>query len=192
MSPRAQSARVRLRNPRSCRCAIASRMSCIKSLVVGDVDFRQQHRAQRLARLDQMMQIGARIVARRRPGALLVERARIVGMAGVAQVDLAEPRERHAVAAVPGRHHAVEHVDAARHRFQHVVRRADAHQIARPVRRQDRRRPPRSWRASPPAARRPRARRSRSRESRSRSAPARAGLAQAPARRRPATMPNSM
>ena len=59
---------------------------------------------------------------------------RIVGVAGVAQIDLAEPGERHAVTAVAGRHHAIEHVDAARHRLQHVLGRADAHQIARPIR----------------------------------------------------------
>ena len=44
------------------------------------------------------------------------------------------------MAAVARRHHAVEHVDAARDRFEDVVGRADAHQIARPVGRQLRRR----------------------------------------------------
>ena len=53
----------------------------------------------------------------------------------------------------------------------HVVRRADAHQIARPLRRQHAARSPRRSRASPPAARRPRARRWRSRRSRCRPAP---------------------
>ena len=89
--------------------------------------------------LHQMMQIGARIVARRRPCAFLVERPRIVGVAGVAQIDLAEAGERHAVAPVAGRHHAVEHVDAARHRLQQILGRADAHQVARAIRRQRRR-----------------------------------------------------
>ncbi len=60
-------------------------------------------------------------------------------MARVAQIDLAQPRKRHAVTAVPGRHHAIEHVDAARHRLQQIFRRADAHQIARAIRRQHRR-----------------------------------------------------
>ena len=60
-------------------------------------------------------------------------------MARVAQVDRTEPRKRHAVTAVPGRHHAIEHVDAARDRLQDVLGRADTHQIARPVRRQERR-----------------------------------------------------
>ena len=60
-------------------------------------------------------------------------------MPRIAQVDLAEPGERHAVTAIAGRHHAIEHVDAARDRFQHVIGRADAHQIARPILRQDRR-----------------------------------------------------
>ena len=61
-------------------------------------------------------------------------------MARIGEIDGAEAREGHAVAAVAGRHHAVEHVDAARDRFQQIMRRADAHQIARAVRRQRRRR----------------------------------------------------
>src|SRR6516165_1447272 len=71
-----------------------------QALVISDVDFRQQHRAQRLTRFDEVLQIGARIITRRRPRTLLIERSWIVGMAGIAQVDLAEPRERHAVSAV--------------------------------------------------------------------------------------------
>ena len=65
--------------------------------------------------------------------ARLVQRPRIVGMAGVAQIDLAEAGKRHAVAAVTGRHHAIEHVDAARDRFQQILGRADAHQVARAI-----------------------------------------------------------
>ena len=55
-------------------------------------------------------------------------------MAGVAQIDLAEAGERHAVAPVAGRHHAIEHVDAARDRLHQILGRADAHQIARAIR----------------------------------------------------------
>ncbi len=60
----------------------------------------------------------------------------IGGVTGVLQVDRAEPAEREAMPAVAGRHHAVEHVDAARHRLHQVVGRADAHEVARLVRRQ--------------------------------------------------------
>src|SRR6516165_8878490 len=71
-----------------------------QALVISDVDLRQQHRPQRLARSDEVMQIGARIAARGRPRTFLIERSRIVGMAGIAQVDLAEPCERHAVPSI--------------------------------------------------------------------------------------------
>ena len=75
-------------------------------------------------------------------------------------------------------------------RLQEVVRRADAHQIARPVGRQQRRPPSRSCPASPPAARRPRARRWHSR--RSRCPRARAPRRRAASRSSPPwTMPNS-
>ena len=100
-----------------------------QALVIGDVDFRQQHRPQRLARPDKVMQVGARITARRWPRALFVERPWIVSMSGVAQIDLAEPRIRHPVTAVARRHHAIEHVDAARDGLQNIFGRADTHQI---------------------------------------------------------------
>ena len=80
-----------------------------------------------------MMQVGARIGARRRVGARLVERARVVAVARVVEVDRAEARERRAVAAVTGRQHAVEHIDAALDRLEQIVRHADAHEIARPI-----------------------------------------------------------
>jgi len=102
---------------------------------------------------------------------------RIVGVAGVAQVDLTEPRERHPVAPVAGRHHAIEHIDAARDRLQDVLGRAERPSDIAGAPWAGSARPPRSSRASPIAVRRPRVRRSRSRENRSRQAP-RAGTAQ--------------
>ncbi len=54
-------------------------------------------------------------------------------MAGIAKIDLAEPGEGLAVAAVAGRHDAVEHVDAAGDRREQVVGRADAHEVMRLV-----------------------------------------------------------
>ena len=56
-------------------------------LIVGEIDLRQQHGAEHLVGADEMMQIGARIIARRRARALLVERARVLGMARIAQID---------------------------------------------------------------------------------------------------------
>src|SRR5690606_15005735 len=46
-------------------------------LVIGDVDPAHQHRAEYLSRLDEMVEIGAAVVARRRAGAFRIERARI-------------------------------------------------------------------------------------------------------------------
>ncbi len=85
-----------------------------------------------------MMQIGAAVVARCRAIRFRIERAMIVGMACIAQIHLAEPRKRKAVAACPRRHDTIEHIDPARHGFQNVIRCADAHQVARLFRRQDR------------------------------------------------------
>ncbi len=59
-------------------------------------------------------------------------------MARILQVELAVTRIRDTMAAGAGRHHAVEHVDAARYRLDDIVRRADAHQVARRVGRQRR------------------------------------------------------
>ena len=79
------------------------------------------------------MQVGARIDAGRLVRTFLIERARIVGMARVAQVDRAATREGEPMTAVAGGQHAIEHVDAAADRFQQILRRANAHQIARLV-----------------------------------------------------------
>ena len=84
------------------------------------------------------MQVGARIVARGRAVAFRVERGRIVGVPGVAQVDGPAPRVGETVAPVARRQDAVEHVDAAPDRLDEVLRRADAHEITRLLRRQDR------------------------------------------------------
>ena len=86
-----------------------------------------------------MMQIGAGIIARGRAVAFLVQRTRIIGVTGVFQVDLAPAGEGKAMSAGAGRHHAVELVDAAGDALQNIVRRADAHQIARLVHRHHRR-----------------------------------------------------
>ncbi|GJE17963.1 hypothetical protein AIGOOFII_2684 [Methylobacterium marchantiae] len=77
------------------------------------------------------MEIGAGIVAGGGAGRGLVQRARILAVAGIAQVDPAVAGIGEAVAAGAGRHDAVEHVDAAHHRAHQVVGRADAHEVAR-------------------------------------------------------------
>jgi hypothetical protein len=107
--------------------------ACHQVLVIVQVHFTEQHGAQHFVGLDQVMQISPPIVPRGRAAAFGIERARIGGVAGVAQVDRAEPRIDEAVAAVAGRQHAVEHIHAAPDRFEKVVRRADAHEITRPV-----------------------------------------------------------
>ena len=91
----------------------------------------KEHAAQRLVGAYEVMQIGAGVIARGRAVGLFVERAHILGMAGIADIDLAAAREGQTMTAGTRRHHAVEHVDAARHRFQNIVRRADAHQVTR-------------------------------------------------------------
>lgn len=63
-------------------------------------DLAQQHGAQNLVRLDEVMQVRARIVPRRVATALLVERAGIGGVAGIAQIDRAEAEIGEAMAAV--------------------------------------------------------------------------------------------
>ena len=85
------------------------------------------------------MQIGARKIPRRRATTLRVERLGIVGMARVLDVDRAEAGESNAVAAIARRQHTIEHVDAASDGFEEIGRRADAHEITRPLRRQRRR-----------------------------------------------------
>ena len=82
------------------------------------------------------MQIGAAEVAAGVAGAAQVERAVVVAVAAVADLDVALGREQPAVARVAGRHHAVEHVDAGLDAVEQVFRRAHAHQVARLVGRQ--------------------------------------------------------
>ena len=88
----------------------------------------------------QVVQVGAREVPAGVAAAGLVQRARVGAVARVLDLHVAEAREEPAVARVAGRHDAVEHVDAGGDRVDEVLRRAHAHQVARPVRGQPRRR----------------------------------------------------
>ena len=60
-------------------------------------------------------------------------------MARVGEIDRTVSREGHAMASVPRWQHTVEHVDAACYGFDEIVRRTDPHQVARTIRRQQRR-----------------------------------------------------
>ena len=159
-------------------------------LVIGEVVPGEQHGAQHLAATSPGGADRRGVVARRRAVALLVERARVLGVAGVLQVELAEAGIGDAVAAGAGRHDAVEHVDAARRpirRCRPACRRPSGSAARRPA-------APARWSpassASPPAARRPPARRWRSRRSRWPRAP-RADSTRSSASSPPWTMPNS-
>ena len=90
--------------------------------------------AEVLLRLDEVVQVGAAVVARGGAAARGVEGPRILGVPGIPQVDLAGPGEGLTVPPGAGRHDAVEHVGAARHGLDQVERRADAHEIAGLVR----------------------------------------------------------
>ena len=116
---------------------MASRARRHQLLVEMHVRPAQQHGAEHLAAFHQMMQIGARVL-RRWTGAFRIERAFVLGIFGVAQIEPAAPGEGLVMAARARRHHAVEHVDAAGNGFEQILRRADAHQIARPILRQHR------------------------------------------------------
>src|SRR6266446_5355543 len=102
-------------------------------LIISEVHCREEDRPQHLAALDEVVEIGARKVPRRRARARLVERAGIVGMARVLDVDRSKPSEGDAVAAVAGGQHAVEHVDAAGDGFENVRGHPHAHEVARTI-----------------------------------------------------------
>src|SRR2546423_10109961 len=82
-----------------------------------------------------MTQVGARVSAADRARASVVEGPGVGRPARVLDVQLSARGERLPVATVARRHHAVEHVNAARDALYQVFRRADAHQVARRVRR---------------------------------------------------------
>ena len=87
-----------------------------------------------------MAQIGPRKRATRVAPARWIERPGVVGMAGVLDVQKALARENPPVPCVTGRHDAVEHVHTGRHGFEQVEGGPDAHQVLRPLGRQQRRR----------------------------------------------------
>src|SRR3989442_8470252 len=70
----------------------------------------------------------------------LVDRAIVLRIAGVLDVETSLAREKLTVPCVPRGQHAIEHVDAAGDAFDQVFGRAGAHQIPRPIGRQPPRR----------------------------------------------------
>ena len=101
--------------------------------VEGEVVDRVEARAEDLAYLVEMMQIGAREVATRVAVAARIKRTQIVAVTAVLELHVAETGEEPAVARIAGGHHAVEHVDALGDAGHEVLGRAHAHQVARTV-----------------------------------------------------------
>ena len=95
----------------------------------------QQPQAEQLLLVDEVPDVGAREARAGGAGAVLVERARVAGEAGVAEVQPALPGERGAGARDARRQDAVEHVDPALDHLEDALRVADAHEVARPGRR---------------------------------------------------------
>ena len=83
-----------------------------------------------------MMQVGAGIALAGRARAAFLQRAGVVLVPGVAQVDLTARGPGLTRAARAGGQDAIHHVDAAFHRAHDVVRLAHAHQVTRLVGRQ--------------------------------------------------------
>src|ERR1700683_593119 len=93
-----------------------------------------QERAKNLAALVQMTQVAAAVVQAGVAAAVVLDRAGLQAVSGVADVDDPAAREQMRVARVARGHHAIEHVDAAAHRLQDVLGPADPHEVARLVR----------------------------------------------------------
>ena len=79
--------------------------------------------------LEEMADIGARIVAARITLTTFFNGMEIVGILGVAHGQAARMGHGHAVAGNARREDAVKHIDAAGDAFEQAVRRADAHEV---------------------------------------------------------------
>ena len=101
-----------------------------------DVVLAEQLPAERLARLREVMQIGARVARAGRAGAGGIELFVREFVNAAAHLEETARGEDGAALRQLRRHDAVEHVDAAMDGFEDIERRADAHEIARLVRRQ--------------------------------------------------------
>ena len=167
-SPRAWSARKVATKSASVPVADGLAQAAHQVLVVPEIVPGQQHGGQDLVRLDQVVEVGAAVVARR-PGRPSRRRAARGSSAWRAFRRLSVPKRVKAWPVRPERVGSTQsNMSMPRSDGAHDVGGlADAHEVARPVGRQERARSRRASRTSPPAARRRRGRRWRSRRSRS-------------------------
>ena len=93
-------------------------------------------RAQRLAGVHQVPQIGPAVLRAGRTVAVGIGRERVVAEARLTNRQHAFAGEQVAVARIARRNHAVEEVDSGRHAVEQILGSAEAHQIARRSRRQ--------------------------------------------------------
>src|SRR5579884_1697560 len=100
----------------------------------------EEPQAEDLPLVDQVAEVRAAEAGAGGTGAARLERTRVAGEAGVAQVEAALARQRAARPGRPGGQDAVEEVDAALDDLQHPFRVADAHEVARLLLGQQRRR----------------------------------------------------
>ena len=101
-----------------------------------DVVLPEELPAERLARLRQVMQVGARVARAGRAGAGRIEFLLGEFVNAAAHLQKAARGEDGAALRELRRHDAIEHVHAAMDGFENVERRADAHEVARLVLRQ--------------------------------------------------------
>jgi hypothetical protein len=101
---------------------------------------RDQPRPEWLAALEQVVKVGPGEALARRAATRRVERLVDRGGRPTGQRDPPRRREGGALPGQVGRQDAVEHVDAGQYRVEQIGRRADPHQVARPIGRQELRR----------------------------------------------------
>src|SRR5919204_1183024 len=106
-----------------------------------DVVLGQKYQAEQLLLVQQMTEVGPAEAAASRAPAAVVERARVTGEARVLEVEAALPRERGTRAPQARGQHAIEHVDPALDHLEDAGGIADAHEVARLVDGEERRRP---------------------------------------------------
>src|SRR3989441_4649981 len=92
---------------------------------------RRERGPEHLPRQDEMAQRTPAEVPAGVANAPLLHRARIAGVTGVADHDLAVPREKRSVARVARRQDTIKHVISHRHEAKQIAGRADTHQVAR-------------------------------------------------------------
>src|SRR5688500_12050855 len=94
---------------------------------------RQETQPKHLVAGEEVADVGPRKARTRRAVTALVEWARVRPELRATDVELPIGGERSPLAAVPRGRHAVEEVHAARDSLDEVLRKADPHEVARPV-----------------------------------------------------------